>query len=111
MSTLFKICILFLNVGWKISRLTFKVAAVQWMSLFWYMTIHCIYTGGRDSVVGPGIKSGDSEIFRKVQIGPDAQPVYFTIATGYFTRLKGPRHGAHNPPRSSDEVANRLEPP
>jgi hypothetical protein len=34
MSTLFEICILFLNVSWKISRLTFKVAAIQWMCHF-----------------------------------------------------------------------------
>jgi hypothetical protein len=60
-----------------------------------------VYTGGRDSVVGPGIKSGDSEIFRKVQIGPDAQPASFTMATEYFTPLKRPGRGAHNPPRSS----------
>jgi hypothetical protein len=48
--------------------------------------MYCVYIGGRDSVAGSGIKSGDSEIFRKVQIGLDAHPASFTMATGYFTR-------------------------
>ena len=49
-----------------------------------YTVIHwCRY-----NVVGPGIKSGDSEIFRKAQMGPEIHPASFTMAAGYLTRLK-----------------------
>jgi len=120
MSTLFKICILFLNVSWKISRLTFKVVAVQWICATFLvydkriyelcMYVYTVIPWCRDNV-GPGIKSGDSEIFRKIQTGPEVHPASFTMTTGYLTRLKRPGHDSHNTSRSSAEVANRLELP
>jgi len=76
-----------------------------------YVCMYTVIPWCRDDVVGPGIKSGDSEIFRKIQMGPEVHPATFTMAAGYMTRLKRPGHDAHNPSRSSAEVANRLELP
>jgi hypothetical protein len=42
-SAVFKICILFLNVSWKISRLPFKVAAIQWIRATFLVYDICMY--------------------------------------------------------------------
>jgi hypothetical protein len=55
----------YLSVNWKISinnRLTCNVVAQQWTYATFLVSdkrVYCIllYTGGWDSVVGPGIKS------------------------------------------------------
>jgi len=48
--------------------------------------------------------------FASVQNGPGAHAASYTMSTGSFPGVKRPGRGVDNPPTSSAEVKERLEP-
>jgi hypothetical protein len=59
-------------------------------------------------------RSGDRNLvgarfFVPVQTSSCARPASYTLGTGSFPRVKGPRRGVYYPPPSNAEVKGRVE--
>ena len=62
----------------------------------------------RDGRSGDRIPVG-ARFSAPVQTGPGSYPASYTMGTGSFPGVMGPRHGADHPPTSSAEVKEREQ--